>query len=129
MAKNKSLDEMRSEAYRRQDNLASDIDELIDRVHPVNAAMRWKNEVVGAVKGFSAAGDEKTPATLPVAVAGGVIGVVLIGAGIAAAVALSGGDGKSEKKLSKAQRKAESEKAKAAEHRAKATQEARAAKA
>lgn len=129
MAKNKSLDEMRSEAYRRQDNLASDIDELIDRVHPVNAAMRWKNEVVGAVKGFSAAGDEKTPVTLPAAVAGGVIGVVLIGAGIAAAVALSGGDGKSAKKLSKAQKKAEAEKAKAAEHRARAKQEARAAKA
>ncbi|ATG54483.1 hypothetical protein CFK41_06660 [Brachybacterium ginsengisoli] len=89
MAKKKSLDDMRSEAYRRQDNLASDIDELIDRVHPVNAATRWKNEIVGAVKGFSAAGDEKSPVTPAVAIAGGVAGVVLIGAGIAAAIALS----------------------------------------
>ena len=89
MAKNKSLDEMRDEAYRRQDNLASDIDELLDRVNPKNAATRWKNALVGSVKGFSAAGDGKTPATLPMAVAGGVIGVVLIGAGIATAVALS----------------------------------------
>jgi len=89
VAKKKSLDDMRDEAYRRQDNLASDIDELIDRVNPKNAATRWKNELVGSVKGFSAAGDGKTPATLPMAIAGGVIGVVVIGAGIAAAVALS----------------------------------------
>lgn len=89
MAKKKSLDDMRDEAYRRQDNLASDIDELIDRVNPKNAANRWKNELVGSVKGFSAADDGKTPATLPMAIAGGVIGVVVIGAGIAAAVALS----------------------------------------
>lgn len=131
MAKNKSLDEMRSEAYRRQDNLASDIDELIDRVHPVNAAKRWKNEVVGAVKGFSGAGDEKTPATLPAAVAGGVIGVVLIGVGIAAAVALSGGDGKSAKELSKDAKKGAADKAEAAKRtaKAKAAQEARTAKA
>src|SRR5699024_12273122 len=92
VAENKRLDEMLIEACGRQDNRAADIDELIDRVHPVNAAKRWKNEVVGAVKGFSGAGDEKTPATLPAAVAGGVIGVVLIGVGIAAAVAPSGGE-------------------------------------
>src|SRR5699024_4899871 len=110
--------------YRRQDNLASDIDELIDRVHPVNAAKRWKNEVAGAVKGFSGAGDEKTPATLPAAVAGGVIGVVLIGVGIAAAVALSGGDGKAAKEG--AADKAEAAKRTA---KAKAAQEARTAKA
>ncbi|WP_177371010.1 hypothetical protein [Brachybacterium vulturis] len=120
---------MRSEAYRRQDNLASDIDELIDRVHPVNAAMRWKNELVGAVKGFSAAGDEKTPASLPVAIAGGVVGVVLIGAGIAAALALSGGDekpAKNAKKSVKDAKQAAAEKAEAARHRAK--EKARAAK-
>ncbi|MDN5598954.1 MAG: hypothetical protein ACTHV2_08880 [Brachybacterium sp.] len=128
MAKKKSLDDMRSEAYRRQDNLASDIDELVDRVHPVNAVTRWKNELVGSVKGFSAAGDEKSPATLPVAIAGGVIGVVLIGAGIAAAIALSDGEEKSAKKSSKAEKKAEAEKAKAAEHMAKAKEKARAAK-
>ncbi|WP_245822842.1 hypothetical protein [Brachybacterium avium] len=122
MATKKSLDDMRSEAYRRQDNLASDIDELIDRVHPVNAVTRWKNELVGAVKGFSAAGDEKTPATLPVAIAGGVVGVVLIGAGIAAAMALSGGDEKSVKSAKKSVKdanKAAAEKAAAVKHRAK----------
>lgn len=124
MAKKKSLDDMRSEAYRRQDNLASDIDELIDRVHPVNAVTRWKNELVGSVKGFSAAGDEKTSATLPVAIAGGVAGVVLIGAGIAAAIVLSGGDENSAKKSPKGEKKAEVEKAKAA----KAKEKARAAK-
>ena len=88
MADKKSLDDMRDEAYRRQDNLASDIDELVDRVNPKNAVTRWKNELVGSVKGFSAAGDGKSASTLPVVV-GGVIGVVVIGAGIAAAVALS----------------------------------------
>ena len=94
MAKKNSLDDMRDEAYRRQDNLASDIDELVDRVNPKNAATRWKNELVGSVKGFSDAGDDKSSSTLPIAIAGGVIGVVLIGAGIAAAIALSGGDDK-----------------------------------
>ncbi|MGO1225577.1 hypothetical protein ACT3SQ_08640 [Brachybacterium sp. AOP42-C2-15] len=123
MAKNKNLDEMRDEAYRRQDNLASDIDELINRVNPKNAVTRWKNEITGAVKGFSAAGDGKSPATLPVAIAGGVIGVVLIGAGIAAAVALTGGDDSSAKAAKKAGEKArkdhEVEKAKAAKQKAK----------
>ena len=101
MAKKNSLDDMRDEAYRRQDNLASDIDELIDRVNPKNAAQRWKNEIVGSVKSFSEAGDGKTPATLPVAIAGGVIGVIVLGAGIAAVVALSGdGEKKSGEKKS-----------------------------
>ncbi|MGO1482337.1 MAG: hypothetical protein ACTHWF_14605 [Brachybacterium sp.] len=122
MAKKKSLDEMRDEAYRRQDNLASDIDELIDRVHPKNAVTRWKNELTGSVKAFSAAGDGKTPSTLPTAIAGGVIGVVLIGAGIAAAIALSGGD----EKPSKSVKQAEAQKAKAAKQKAK--EKARAAK-
>ena len=102
MAKKKSLDEMRDEAYRRQDNLASDIDELIDRVHPKNAVMRWKNEING-----------KNASTLPAAIAGGVIGVVLIGAGIAAAVALSGGEEKAAKKSADAKAKAAKQKAKA----------------
>lgn len=88
MADKKSLDDMRDEAYRRQDNLASDIDELIDRVNPKNAVTRWKNELVGSVKGFSAAGDGKSDSTLPVVV-GGVIGVVALGAGIAVLVARS----------------------------------------
>lgn len=88
MADKKSLDDMRDEAYRRQDNLASDIDELIDRVNPKNAVTRWKNELVGSVKGFSSAGDGKSDSTLPVVV-GGVIGVVVLGAGIAVLVARS----------------------------------------
>ena len=95
MAKKNSLDDMRDEAYRRQDNLASDIDELVDRVNPKNAGDPLEErELVGSVKGFSDAGDDKSASTLPIAIAGGVIGVVLIGAGIAAAIALSGGDDK-----------------------------------
>lgn len=92
MAKDPSLDEMRDEAYRRQDNLAADIDELIDRVNPKNAAMRWKNEVVGSVKSFSEAGDGKSPSNGVLAVAGGVIGLVVLTSGIILAVALSGDD-------------------------------------
>ena len=88
MADKKSLDDMRDEAYRRQDNLASDIDELIDRVNPKNAVTRWKNELVGSVKGFSAAGDGKSDSTLPVVVGGGIC-VVVLGAGIAVLVARS----------------------------------------
>lgn len=116
MAKKKSLDDMRDEAYRRQDNLASDVDELVDRVNPKNAVTRWKNEIVGSAKGFSDAGDDKTASTLPVAIAGGVIGVVLLGAGVAAAIALSGGDEKgraaAEKDKAKTKAKAAAAKAK-----------------
>lgn len=86
MADKKSLDDMRDEAYRRQDNLASDIDELIDRVNPKNAVTRWKNELVGSVKGFSAADDGKSPAIPPLAIVGGVVGVIVVGAGLAVAV-------------------------------------------
>ncbi|MCG7308235.1 DUF3618 domain-containing protein [Brachybacterium halotolerans subsp. kimchii] len=51
--KNKvSLEDMRQEATRRQDNLASDIDELVDRVNPKNAVARWANEAVSTVKGL-----------------------------------------------------------------------------
>lgn len=89
MAKKESLDDMRDKAYRRQDNLAADIDELVDRVNPKNAVLRWKNELVESVKGFTEAADEKSPVSLPVAIAGGVIGLAVIGGGIAGAVALS----------------------------------------
>lgn len=89
MAKKESLDDMRDEAYRRQDNLAADIDELVDRVNPKNAVLRWKNELVESVKGFTDAADEKSPVSLPVAIAGGVIGLAVIGGGIAGVVALS----------------------------------------
>ncbi len=115
MAKNKSLDDMRDEAYRRQDNLASDIDELIDRVKPKNALNRWKNELIGSMKGFSEAGDGKTPAMRTAVIAGGVIGVVLIGTGLA--LVLAGGDEEPEK----ARRRA-------AEQQAHALRKARAAK-
>lgn len=101
MAKKNSLDDMRVEAHRRQDNLASDIDELVDRVNPKNAVQRWKNEVLGSVKDFSGAGDGQSPVTIPV-VAGGVIGVIVLGAGIAAAIALSrAGDDTAQKKSRK----------------------------
>lgn len=89
MAKKESLDDMREEAYRRQDNLAADIDELVDRINPKNAVLRWKNELVESVKGFIDAADEKSPVSLPVAIAGGVIGLAVIGGGIAGVVALS----------------------------------------
>jgi predicted metal-dependent hydrolase len=48
--KKATLEEMRQEADRRQDNLASDIDELLDRVNPKNAVSRWANETVAGVK-------------------------------------------------------------------------------
>ena len=112
MANKKSLDDMRDEAYRRQDNLASDIDELVDRVNPVNAVTRWKNELVGSVKGFSDAGDGKSSVSLPAAIAGGVIGALLIGAGITAAVVLSGDEEKAAaKEQAKAQKAKETERA------------------
>jgi hypothetical protein len=48
--KKATLEEMRQEADRRQDNLASDIDELLDRVNPKHAVSRWANETVAGVK-------------------------------------------------------------------------------
>lgn len=123
MAKKNSLDDMRDEAYRRQDNLASDVDELVDRVNPKNAVTRWKNEIVGSVKGFSDADDGKTASTLPVAIAGGVIGVVLLGAGVAAAIALSGGDEKDSSTPEKQKAKAKADRAKEKARAAKAKAE------
>lgn len=78
MAKKKkaSLEDMRSEAFRRQDNLASDIDELVDRVHPAHALARWKNEATSVAKGFFVADDGSTHLPRVAVVAGGVIGVV-----------------------------------------------------
>ena len=114
MAQDSSLDEMRAEAYRRQDNLAADIDELIDRVNPKNAVARWKNEIVGSVKSFSAADDGKSPSDGALAVAGGVIGLVVLTTGIAIAVALSGDDEeKARKQAAKETQKAHEEAQKA----------------
>lgn len=93
MAKKDNLEQMREEALRRQDNLASDIDELIDRLNPANAVQRWKNELLGSVKDFSAAGDgESTGATSPAVIAGGVIGTLALVGGIVAIAAASRGN-------------------------------------
>lgn len=89
VAKKDNLDQMRAEAHRRQDNLASDIDELIDRINPKNAVTRWKNELVGSVKDFSAAGDGKDAGLSPAVIAGGVIGSVVLAAGAITAIALA----------------------------------------
>lgn len=89
MAKKKNLDQLRAEAERRQDNLASDIDELIDRVNPKNAVQRWKNEIVSSVRDFAAAGDGKSAAPSTAAVAGGVIGLVALTALVSGGIALN----------------------------------------
>ncbi|MCS6710961.1 hypothetical protein JSY14_02615 [Brachybacterium sp. EF45031] len=71
-----SLTDMRDEAYRRQDNLAADIDELLDRLHPVHAAKRWMNEAKSVGAGFFVADDGSTHLPRVAAVAGGVIGTI-----------------------------------------------------
>lgn len=77
-----SLEGMRHEAVRRQDNLASDIDELLDRLNPKNAAIRWKNEAMQVAKGFFVA-DDGTPDLPHIGmVAGGVIGVIGLAVGL-----------------------------------------------
>lgn len=83
MAKNKeSLEDMKAEALRRQDNLAADIDEFIDRVNPKNAILRWKNEATDAAKSFFVADDGTVKPAPAAGVAGGVIGVLAIAAGL-----------------------------------------------
>lgn len=89
MAKKKddSLDELRDEAVRRQDNLASDIDELVDRLNPKNALERWKNEATQVVKGFFVADDGSYDLPHVAVVAGGVIGTVGVVVGLGVLVA------------------------------------------
>lgn len=83
MAKKKdSLDNMKVEALRRQDNLASDIDELIDRVNPKNAFLRLKNEATDATKSFFVADDGSVKPGPAAGVAGSVIGTIAIVVGI-----------------------------------------------
>lgn len=84
MAKNdsESLESMREGAVRQQDNLASDIDELVDRLNPKNAVERWKNETTQAVRSFFVADDGSPDLPRTAAVAGGVIGVIALGAGV-----------------------------------------------
>jgi hypothetical protein len=50
--KDAKLEAMRTEAERRQDNLASDIDELVDRVNPKNVISRFVGGAVSTVKGL-----------------------------------------------------------------------------
>ncbi|MDO5645472.1 MAG: hypothetical protein Q4G21_07295 [Dermabacter sp.] len=84
MAKKKaSLETMKDEALRRQDNLASDIDELVDRVNPVNAVKRWGNEAKDIATGFFVADDGRVKPAPAIGVAGGVIGVLAVVAGLA----------------------------------------------
>ena len=80
--KKDSLEELKTEALRRQDNLAADIDELLDRVNPKNAVQRWKNEASDYAKGFFVAGDGSLK-TAPVAgLAAGAIGIVALTVGL-----------------------------------------------
>lgn len=81
--KSESLEGMRDEAVRKQDNLASDIDELVDRLNPKNAAVRWKNEAVGAIKGFFVADDGSYDLPHVAVAAGGVVGTVGVITGLA----------------------------------------------
>lgn len=83
MAKNKkSLEHMKTEALRRQDNLAADIDEFLDRVNPKNAILRWKNEATDATKSFFVADDGSVKPVPAAGVAGGVIGALALVTGI-----------------------------------------------
>lgn len=78
-----SLEGLRDEAVRRQDNLASDIDELVDRVNPKNAVTRWKNETTQVVKSFFVADDGTYVVPHLAVVAGGVIGTAGLITGLA----------------------------------------------
>ncbi|MGQ4494076.1 DUF3618 domain-containing protein [Dermabacteraceae bacterium P13115] len=83
MAKKKqpSLDEMEQEALRRQDNLASDIDELLDRVNPKNVAQRVTKEAKDKIAGFFVA-DDGNPRTENISVlAGAVVGITALAVG------------------------------------------------
>lgn len=82
-SKDDSLEGMRDEAVRQQDNLAADIDELVDRLNPKNAVTRWKNEAVGVVKGFFVADDGSYDVPHIAVAAGGVIGTVGLLTGLA----------------------------------------------
>lgn len=90
MADNKSLDEMKADALRRQDNLASDINELLDRVNPRNAFERFKNEAADRTQSFFVA-DNGQPKPAPIAgVAGAAVGVITLAIGAAVLVSRIG---------------------------------------
>lgn len=85
-----SLEDMRDQAVRQQDNLAADIDELVDRLNPKNAVIRWKNEAVGVVKGFFVADDGSYDLPHVAVAAGGVIGTVGLITGLAVLIGRRG---------------------------------------
>ncbi|MDO5662119.1 MAG: hypothetical protein Q4G40_05450 [Brachybacterium sp.] len=89
---NETLEGMREEAVRRQDNLAADIDELVDRLNPKNAFERWKNETTAAAKSFFVADDGEPDLPRIAAVAGGVIGVLGATVGLIVLASRSGGN-------------------------------------
>ncbi|MCT1955554.1 hypothetical protein M3C92_04875 [Dermabacter hominis] len=91
--KKESLEEMKGEALRRQDNLAADIDELLDRINPVNAIQRWKNEASDSAKSFFVA-DSGAVKPAPVAgLIGGALGLLAITAGAIVLVTRTPKDG------------------------------------
>ncbi len=94
MADDQSLDEMKADALRRQDNLASDINELLDRVNPRNAAERFKNEAADKAKSFFVA-DDGQPKPAPIAgTAGAAVGIVTLVIGAAVLASRIGGSKK-----------------------------------
>ncbi|MCT1866776.1 hypothetical protein M3B90_04460 [Dermabacter sp. p3-SID358] len=91
--KKDSLEDMKDEALRRQDNLAADIDELLDRVNPVNAFQRWKNEAKDSTKSFFVA-DSGAVKPVPVAgLVGGALGLLAVTAGAIVLVTRTPKDG------------------------------------
>lgn len=87
---NNSVSALKREAERRQDNLAADVDELLDRVNPKNAVERWKNELSGKGANFAGANDGNDSNVLAAVIAGGALGVTaLVGGAIALGVTAS----------------------------------------
>lgn len=87
MAKKNDVESMKQEAERRQDNLAADVDELLDRINPKNALERWKNELTGKGANFAGSADGNDSTALIAVIAGGAVGAAaLIGGSIALGV-------------------------------------------
>nr|WP_183375242.1 MULTISPECIES: DUF3618 domain-containing protein [Helcobacillus] len=75
---------MRADAYRRQNNLAGDVAELLDRVNPKNVLERTKNEAVDKGRAFFLDSNGK-PKPGPAA---GVGGATLAGIAVVVGAAL-----------------------------------------
>ena len=84
MAKNNDVEDLKREAERRQDNLAADVDELLDRINPKNALERWKNELTGKGANFAGADDGSDSTALVAVIAGGVLGAAALVGGTTA---------------------------------------------